>query len=87
MSGPAGALGAAADALRQRVMAAGRALTDQAIAEKFLGSPTFQIDGADIEPSARQRTDFGMSCRRYPTADGPSGLPERRMLETLMDAH
>ena len=44
---------------------------------RFLGSPTVQVDGIDIEPAARDRTDFAMSCRVYPT---PDGLPSREML-------
>ncbi len=44
---------------------------------RFLGSPTVQVDGIDIEPSARDRSDFAMSCRLYPT---PDGLPSQEML-------
>ena len=44
---------------------------------RFLGSPTVQVDGIDIEPSARDRSDFAMSCRLYPT---PDGLPSKEML-------
>ena len=32
---------------------------------RFLGSPTVRIDGMDIEPSARQQTGFGITCRTY----------------------
>ncbi len=37
-------------------------VTSQAQAEKlrFLGSPTVQIDGQDIEPDARHSSDFGL---------------------------
>jgi copper chaperone CopZ len=48
---------------------------------RFLGSPTVQVDGVDIEPAARERTDFAMSCRVYGTADGR--LPEAMLLEAL----
>jgi copper chaperone CopZ len=46
---------------------------DQADAERyrFLGSPTIQVGGVDVEPSARGRTDFAFACRMY----GASGLP------------
>jgi len=44
---------------------------------RFLGSPTVQVDGLDIEPAARYRTDYAMSCRVY---DTPDGLPPREML-------
>lgn len=42
----------------------------------FLGSPSIQIDGVDVEPDARSRSDFGFACRTY---DG-EGLPRREML-------
>ncbi|RMF77913.1 MAG: hypothetical protein D6744_10750, partial [Planctomycetota bacterium] len=44
---------------------------------RFLGSPTVQVDGVDIEPAARSRTDYVMSCRLY---DTPDGLPSRAVL-------
>lgn len=44
---------------------------------RFLGSPTIQVDGVDIEPAARQRTDYAMSCRVY---NAPGGLPPDEML-------
>ena len=34
---------------------------EQAEALAFLGSPTVQVDGHDIEPEARSRTDFGLT--------------------------
>ncbi len=45
-----------------------------AVSIRFLGSPTIRINGLDIEPSARQRTLFGMMCRTYDCGGGvPSG--------------
>ena len=43
--------------------------------ERFLGSPTVRIDGVDVDPSAGGRTDFGLKCRLYATADGLRGMP------------
>ncbi len=43
----------------------------------FLGSPTIQVDGIDVEPEARNRTDFAYSCRTY--SDG-TGLPNRELV-------
>ena len=43
----------------------------------FLGSPTVLVDGVDVEPAARERTDFGFCCRTYP---GVGGVPSREML-------
>lgn len=47
---------------------------------RFLGSPTIHVDGLDIEPEARSRTDYAMSCRIY----GGSGLPSREMIEAAL---
>src|SRR4051794_24198680 len=41
---------------------------EDARARRFLGSPTVRIDGADIEPGAAERTDYGLKCRLYRTA-------------------
>jgi hypothetical protein len=45
---------------------------DQAQQLRFLGSPTVWVNGVDIDPSARQRTNYGLGCRVY---SGVSGLP------------
>ncbi len=42
----------------------------------FLGSPTVRINGVDIDPSARDRTDCGLTCRRY----GANGMPSAEMI-------
>jgi hypothetical protein len=34
---------------------------EQAHALAFLGSPTVQVEGQDIEPEARARLDFGLT--------------------------
>ena len=46
----------------------------------FLGSPSIQVDGVDIEPEARNRNDFGFACRTY----GGEGLPRREMLAAAL---
>lgn len=53
---------------------------DDASRLRFLGSPTVQIDGCDIEPAARTSEDFSMSCRVY----GSSGVPPRALIETAL---
>ncbi len=53
---------------------------DEAVRLRFLGSPTIHVDGVDIEPEARSRTDYAMSCRLY----GGSGLPPREMVEAAL---
>jgi copper chaperone CopZ len=47
---------------------------------RFLGSPSVQVNGVDIEPEARKRTDFGFSCRMY----GASGVPLREWVESAI---
>jgi hypothetical protein len=43
--------------------------------ERFLGSPTLRVDGVDVDPGARDRTDYGLKCRLYPVAGRLSGAP------------
>ncbi|MCX6471900.1 MAG: hypothetical protein NTW76_21665 [Corynebacteriales bacterium] len=48
--------------------------TDQQARERnFTGSPTILINGTD--PFARPGQPIGLTCRLYPTADGPQGVP------------
>lgn len=49
---------------------------DDLEALRFLGSPTVQVDGVDVEPSARSRSDFAFACRVY----GSSGTPTRESI-------
>jgi hypothetical protein len=51
---------------------------------RFLGSPTVRIDGDDIEPHARDRTDVALSCRIYRTEHGTRGYPDRHLLRTAL---
>jgi hypothetical protein len=45
---------------------------------KFLGSPSFQVNGADWWPEQRERYD--LSCRVYQTPQGLRGAPTIEML-------
>lgn len=53
---------------------------EEAAPLRFLGSPTVQVDGADVEPSARTRTDYGFGCRMY---DG-AGVPPEDLLRAAL---
>ncbi len=59
--------------------------------ERFLGSPTLRVDGHDVDPAAGERTDFGLKCRLYPSADGLRGtVPDEFVVAALTrvrDAH
>jgi len=50
---------------------------EQAERLRFLGSPTIQVNGVDIEPGAEARSDYAMSCRMY----GALGAPPRALVE------
>lgn len=56
----------------------------QAEAAKFLGSPTVRVNGIDVDPTARTRSMFGLSCRVYATDEGLRGTPpDEWILATL----
>jgi hypothetical protein len=57
-------------------------VTDDAAARRlrFLGSPTVQVDGKDIEAARRADRGYAMSCRMY----GASGVPPREMVEDAL---
>jgi hypothetical protein len=56
--------------------------------ERFLGSPTVRIDGEDVDPTAAQRTDYGLKCRLYRTPAGQQQAPaDDWVLAALYRAH
>jgi len=72
------AVGAAIDLERVRVQPG-----SDLVGLRFLGSPTVLVDGVDVEPSARSRTDFAFGCRVY----GPSGgVPPLDLLRAALAA-
>ncbi len=50
----------------------------QAHDERFLGSPSFRLNGVDLWPESRTR--YNMSCRVYQTDQGLRGSPTVEML-------
>jgi hypothetical protein len=46
---------------------------------RFLGSPPFQFNGADLWPQSRE--EYAMSCRIYLTPDGLRGWPTVEMFK------
>jgi hypothetical protein len=50
----------------------------------FVGSPTIRINGLDIEPAARQRTQYGIMCRRYGGGGVPSEDPIRSAIKEAL---
>lgn len=56
--------------------------TAQAIG--FLGSPTIRVDGLDMQPSARSRRDFGMTCRTYLENGRRESLPSPDLIRAAI---
>jgi hypothetical protein len=51
---------------------------EEAARLKFLGSPSFRVDGVDWWPEERKR--YNLSCRVYATPQGMRGAPTVEML-------
>jgi hypothetical protein len=51
---------------------------------KFLGSPSFRIDGRDLWPDERE--SYSLSCRVYLTPEGMKGWPSVEMLRNKLRA-
>ena len=50
---------------------------------KFLGSPSFQVNGIDLWFEKRNR--YNLSCRVYPTSEGMKGMPTVEMLREKLN--
>ena len=50
--------------------------TESAEVLRFVGSPSVRVNGRDIEPAAREQTEFALSCRMY----GDAGVPPKELL-------
>lgn len=57
---------------------------EQALRERFLGSPTIRVNGRDVDPIAGQRRDYGLSCRLYTGPDGLRGTPPEDWVLALL---
>lgn len=57
---------------------------DEAERRRFLGSPSFQVDGVDLWPEARARYD--LACRVYATDQGLRGTPTVAMFRQRLSA-
>jgi len=51
---------------------------------RFLGSPTIRVGGVDVDPHARERDDYGLSCRVFRTAAGIAGLPDEQWVRDAL---
>jgi hypothetical protein len=57
---------------------------EQAARLKFLGSPSFCVNGQDWWPEARET--YNLSCRVYATPQGMVGVPTVEMLREKIQA-
>jgi hypothetical protein len=57
---------------------------EMAAKEKFLGSPSFRIDGQDLWPE--ERTSYHLGCRLYANENGLRGSPTVEMLRAKLRA-
>ena len=54
---------------------------------RFLGSPSVRVDGRDVEPEARSRTDYGFMCRTYFSGGERGGTPSyEQIVRALRDS-
>ncbi len=58
---------------------------EQAVASRFLGSPSIRINGLDIEPGVEKIKDFSMRCRLY-LEDKVSEWPSKKMIAQAIDS-
>lgn len=60
--------------------------TDQAAeARRFIGSPSFYVDGVDLFPQPNAAP--ALACRMYPTEEGPRGTPSPTALARALAAN
>jgi hypothetical protein len=77
-------VGPVAEAAGARVVTRRLETSQEAETQRFLGSPTVRVDGVDVEPGAEQRSDYGLKCRLYQTADGLTGVPEEHWVRDAL---
>jgi hypothetical protein len=58
---------------------------EEALARRFLGSPTLRVDGVDVEPGAGERADYGLNCRLYRGPAGLAGVPDEAWIIAALD--
>ena len=58
---------------------------EEALKNRFLGSPSVRVDGLDIEPGAQEREGFSMCCRLYFEADKRTGWPSKELIRRALE--
>ncbi len=59
---------------------------DDAVAKRFLGSPSIRIDGRDLEYAENDNTEYSMRCRRYKSETGIQGYPSIALIKVAVQA-
>ncbi len=59
---------------------------EDALKNRFLGSPSIRLNGRDIEPGAEEIKDFSMRCRLYLEDDKVNELPSKKMIAQAIDS-
>jgi len=57
---------------------------EEALAQKFLGSPTIQINGVDLEGPAAQSAGLGFGCRVYYEGGRMQGWPSKERIRNAI---
>ncbi len=53
---------------------------DDAVAKRFLGSPSIRIDGKDLKVEEDELTQYSMRCRVYRDGEKQMGVPAKDLL-------
>lgn len=59
---------------------------DDAVAKRFLGSPSVRVNGKDLEIEEDAATQYSMRCRIYRTNESQSGIPSKEILIKAIQA-
>ncbi len=57
---------------------------EDAVAKRFLGSPSIRIDGKDLEVEEEAQTQYSMRCRVYRQGDSQTGIPPKDLLVSAL---
>jgi glutaredoxin len=55
---------------------------EDAVAKRFLGSPSIRINGRDLEIEEDRLTQYSMKCRIYRHGESQSGVPSKELLKS-----
>lgn len=53
---------------------------EAALSQKFLGSPSIRICGADLEYSPNEEKEYGLKCRVYQLNGKTQGFPSEKLI-------